>query len=176
MISRHLHRALFLAAVLIPLVLVSPRLASAQAVKGTLLGTITDAQGAGVPGATVTVTETGTNIARTAQSNASGNYVFTNLKDGRYRVGVEMPGFRKVQRDGVVVDVNTTVRVDVTLQVGQLTEEATVVAETPPLQTDRADTGRILESKQITEIPLSFNRNFQGLLVTVPGATRPFRG
>ena len=103
MSSRHLHRALVLAAVLIPLVLVSPRPASAQAVKGTLLGTITDAQGAGVPGATVTVTETGTNIARTAQSNASGNYIFSNLKDGTYRVGVEMPGFRKT--DGLAFDV-----------------------------------------------------------------------
>ena len=175
MSSRHLHRALVLAAVLIPFVLVSPRPASAQAVKGTLLGTITDAQGAGVPGATVTVTETGTNIARTAQTNGSGNYIFSNLKDGTYRVGVEMAGFRKTARDGVKVDVNTTVRIDLTLQVGQLTEEATVVAEIAPLQTDRADTGRILESKQITEIPLSFNRNFQGLLVTVPGATRPFR-
>jgi hypothetical protein len=147
----------------------------AQAVKGTLLGTVSDAQGGAIQGATVTITETGTNIGRTAETNASGHYVFSNLKDGVYRVVVEMPGFRKVQRAGVVVDVNTTIRADVTLQVGQLTEEATVVAETPPLQTDRADTGRILESKQITEIPLSFNRNFQGLLVTVPGATRPFR-
>src|SRR5258708_1020097 len=171
--SRALHGALVLGAVLIPLVLVSPRAASAQAVTGTLLGSVVDAQGAGVPGATVTVTETGTNIARTAQTNASGNYIFSNLKDGTYRVGVEMPGFRKTARDGVKVDVNTTVRIDLTLQVGQLTEEATVVAEIAPLQTDRADTGRILESKQITEIPLSFNRNFQGLLVTVPGATRP---
>jgi Carboxypeptidase regulatory-like domain/TonB dependent receptor-like, beta-barrel len=175
MSSRHLHGALVLAAALIPLVLVSPRPASAQAVTGTLLGSVADAQGAGVPGATVTVTETGTNIARTAQTNASGNYIFSNLKDGTYRVGVEMPGFRKMAREGVRVDVNTTVRVDLTLQVGQLTEEATVVAEVPPLQTDRADTGRILESKQITEMPLGFARNFQGLLVTVPGATRPFR-
>jgi hypothetical protein len=147
----------------------------AQAVKGTLLGTVSDAQGGGIPAATVTITETGTNITRTAQTNESGNYIFSNLKDGNYRVAVEMSGFRKVQLSGVVVDVNTTVRADLTLQVGQLTEEATVVAETPPLQTDRADTGRIIESKQITEIPLSFNRNFQGLMVTVPGATRPFR-
>jgi hypothetical protein len=136
---------------------------------------VTDAQGAGVPGATVTITETGTNIARAVQTNPSGHYIFSNLKDGTYHVGVEMSGFRKTAREGVRVDVNTTVRVDLVLQVGQLSEEATVVAEAPPLQTDRADTGRIIESKQITEIPLSFNRNFQGLLVTVPGATRPFR-
>jgi hypothetical protein len=173
--GRTLYWVLVLALIVAVLIMASPSASWAQAVTGTLLGTVNDAQGAGVPGATVTVTETGTNISRTAQSNSSGNYIFSNLRDGRYRVVVEMPGFRKSQRDGVVVDVNTTVRVDLVLQVGQLTEEATVVAETPALQTDRADTGRIIESKQITEIPLSFNRNFQGLMVTVPGATRPFR-
>jgi hypothetical protein len=149
--------------------------ARAQAVKGTLLGTVTDAQGAGVPGATVTITETGTNISRTAQTNTSGNYVFTNVKDGTYRVEAELSGFRKFVRDGVIVAVNTTVRVDVTLQVGERTEEVAVTAESPVLQTDRTDTGRLIESKQITEMPLSFGRNFQGMLITVPGATRPFR-
>jgi hypothetical protein len=147
----------------------------AQAVKGTLLGAVTDAQGAGVPGATVTITETGTNIGRTAQTNTSGNYVFTNLKDGTYRVEAELSGFRKFVRDGVIVSVNTTVRVDITLQVGERTEEVAVTAESPILQTDRTDTGRLIESKQITEMPLSFGRNFQGMLITVPGATRPFR-
>jgi hypothetical protein len=152
-----------------------PSLAWCQAVKGTLLGIVTDSQGAAVPGASVTVTETGTNIARTVATNQSGNYVFSNLKDGNYRVSAELGGFRKVIREGVKVDVNTTVRVDLTLQVGQLTEEVAVIGTTPPLQTDRADTGRLIESKQITETPLAFNRNFQGLLVTVPGATRPYR-
>src|SRR5688572_30500906 len=149
MISRVAARVAALAVAMVLLALVPPQASQAQAVKGTLLGTVSDAQGGGMPGATVTVTETGTNIVRTAQTNESGHYVFTNVKDGIYRVAVEMPGFRKVQKEGVVVDVNTTVRADVTLQVGQHTEEATVVAETPPLQTDRADTGRIIESKQI---------------------------
>jgi hypothetical protein len=173
--TSRLHWALVVTGILALLIVASPSASWAQAVKGTLLGSVTDSQGATIPGATITITETGTNIARTAQTNASGNYIFTNLKDGTYRVEGEMGGFRKVVRDGVVVAVNTTVRVDLSLPVGQLSEEATVLAEIPPLQTDRADTGRILESKQITEMPLSFNRNFQGLLVTVPGATRPFR-
>src|SRR6266849_3143074 len=156
-------------------VLLLPAPARAQAVKGTLLGTVTDTTGAGVPGATVTVTEVQTGISRSAATNASGNYTFSNLKDGVYRVEAELSGFRKTIRENVKVDVNTTVRVDLALQVGSLAEAVTVVQEAPPLQTDRADTGRIIESKQITEMPLSFNRNFQGLMVTVPGATRPFR-
>ena len=157
------------------LMLLLPVVAIAQAVKGTLLGTVTDTTGAGVPGATVTVTEVQTGISRSATTNASGNYVFSNLKDGVYRVEAELSGFRKTVHENVKVDVNTTVRVDLALQVGSLAEAVTVVQEAPPLQTDRADTGRIIEGKQITEMPLSFNRNFQGLLVTVPGATRPFR-
>jgi hypothetical protein len=168
-------RSLWAIATLAVAVALCPPSAWAQAVKGTLLGTVTDSQGAAVPGANVTVTETGTNITRTAQTNASGNYVFSNLKDGTYRVGAELSGFRKFVRDGVIVAVNTTVRVDVALQVGDLSEEFTVVGETPTLQTDRADTGRLIESTQITETPLAFNRNFQGLLITVPGATRPYR-
>ncbi len=155
--------------------LLLPALARSQAVKGTLLGTVTDSTGASVPGATVTVTEVQTGISRSVTTNASGNYVFSNLKDGVYRVEAELSGFRKTVHENVKVDVNTTVRVDLSLQVGTVTEAVTVVQEAPPLQTDRADTGRLIESKQVTEMPLSFNRNFQGLLVTVPGASRPFR-
>src|SRR5258708_19832204 len=113
--SRRLHRALVVAAVLILFVLVSPRPASAQAVKGTLLGTITDAQGAGVPGATVTVTETGTNIARTAQTNGSGNYIFSNLKDATYRVAVEMPAFATTPPHAVKGDATLTLPSHTTL-------------------------------------------------------------
>jgi len=90
-------------------------------------------------------------------------------------VSAELAGFKTVLRDGVKLDVNTTVRVDLSLPVGNLEESITVVEQKAVLQTDRADTGRLIESKQLTEAPLSFNRNFQGLLVTVPGASRPFR-
>ena len=152
-----------------------PATAAAQAVTGTLLGNVTDSSGAPIPGATVTAIETQTNISRTAISNESGNYIFSSLRSGTYTVNAEVQGFRKVVRENVRVDVNTTMRGDLTLELGQVTEAVTVSAETPILQTDRTDTGRLLESKVVTEIPLGFNRNFQGLLVTVPGATRPFR-
>ncbi|MEP7341552.1 MAG: TonB-dependent receptor [Acidobacteriota bacterium] len=148
----------------------------AQAVKGSLLGTITDANGAAAAGATVTITETRTNISATTAANSDGNYAFPNVKDGVYRIEATQQGFKKVVRENVVVDVNTTVRVDLNLPVGQVTESITIEAGAPPLlQTDRADTGRLLESKQVSELPLGFNRNFQGLLITVPGATRPSR-
>ena len=148
----------------------------AQAVKGALLGTISDTSGAAAAGATVTATETRTNISVNTVTNNDGNYVFANIKDGVYRVEATLKGFKKVVRDNVTVDVNTTVRVDLALQVGELTETVTIEAGAAAiLQTDRADTGRLLESKQVSELPLGFNRNFQGLLITVPGATRPTR-
>ena len=164
-----------LAAMLAATLLCTPSPAAAQAVTGTLLGNITDASGAAVPGATVTATELQTNTSRTTVSNETGHYTFSSLRNGTYSVTAELQGFRKVIRQNVQVDVNTTLRVDLTLELGQMSEAVTVAAETPLLQTDRTDTGRILESKMVTEIPLGFNRNFQGLLVTVPGATRPFR-
>jgi len=148
----------------------------AQAVKGSLLGTITDSGGAASAGATVTITETRTGISSNTTTNADGNYAFPNLKDGIYRVEATQKGFKKVVRESVIVDVNTTVRVDLDLPVGDVSESVTIAADAAPLlQTDRADTGRLLESKQVSELPLGFNRNFQGLLVTVPGATRPTR-
>ena len=149
---------------------------SAQAVKGALLGTITDSNGAAASGATVTLTETRTGITTTTTTNSDGNYVFANIKDGVYRIESSLTGFKKVARESVQVDVNTTVRVDLVMPVGQVTETVTIEASSAPLlQTDRADTGRLIETKQVAELPLGFNRNFQGLLVTVPGATRPSR-
>ncbi|MBK5295564.1 MAG: TonB-dependent receptor [Vicinamibacteria bacterium] len=155
--------------------LFTPSLAAAQAANGTLLGTVTDESGAAVPGVTVTATAVQTNIPRTGISNESGHYTFTNLPSGIYRVEGELQGFKKFIRDGVEVEVNSTIRVDVPLSVGELSETVTVLAESPTLQTDRTDTGRIIKGEQIAQMPLGFNRNFQGMIITVPGASRPFR-
>jgi hypothetical protein len=150
--------------------------AHAQAVKGSLLGTVSDPSGAAASGANITITETRTGISSSTTSNASGNYVFSSLQDGTYRIETSLKGFRKVVQEHVEVKVNTTVRVDVTLLVGEVSETVTVEAgQEPLLQTDRADTGRLLESKQVADLPLGFNRNFQGLMITVPGSTRPTR-
>lgn len=156
-------------------ILFLPVYAFAQVAVGTLVGSVRDESGGGVPGATVTATETRTNITRSVVSNAAGNYSFNNLAPGLYRVDGELVGFKKFTREGVEVSVNTTVRVEIVLAVGQLEESVMVTGEAPMLQTDRTDTGRIIESTQITQMPLGFNRNFQALLITVPGASRPFR-
>jgi hypothetical protein len=150
----------------------TPAVVHGQAVKGALLGNITDEGGLAVPGATVTITETSTNISYNTVTNDSGNYVFSNLKDGTYKVVGELPGFKKVIRDGVIVSVNTTQRVDLKMAVGAIEESVTVIGESPLLQTDRADTGRLIEAIHLQEAPLGFNRNFQGMWQVLPGALR----
>ena len=146
-----------------------------QAVTGTLLGTVTDPNNAVVAGATVAATEVGTNIKHTVATNESGNYVFDHLSMGTYAIEVERAGFKKILKTGVDVSVNNTTRADLQLEPGTVSEQVTVTATEAPLQTDRADTGRIIEGRQVAELPLGFNRNFQGLLITVPGSTRPER-
>jgi hypothetical protein len=164
-----------IASLVLTALLISPAPALAQAVNGALVGSLTDQSGLALPGATVTITETSTNISYSTTANESGYYSFPSLKDGTYKVVGELTGFKKVVRDGVIVAVNTTVRVDFKMDVGAIQETVTVSAESPVLQTDRSDTGRIIESKMVSDLPLTFNRNFQSLLITVPGATRPHR-
>jgi hypothetical protein len=152
-----------------------PAAANAQATRGTILGTITDQTGAAMPGVTVVATETRTNVSYDTVTNETGNFTFPNIPDGIYNIKAELQGFKTVVREAIRLAVNTSIRVDLALAVGELAETVTVSGETPLLQTDRTDTGRVLESIQVSAMPLSFNRNFQGMLATVPGATRPFR-
>ncbi|HKE57080.1 MAG TPA: carboxypeptidase-like regulatory domain-containing protein, partial [Pyrinomonadaceae bacterium] len=146
-----------------------------QAVNGSLLGTITDSNGAVLPGAKVTITEVNTNLSRSAVTNESGNYVFGNLDRGVYRIEIELTGFKKSIRDKVDVRVNNDTRVDLQLEPGEISQSVEVSATVPLLQTERADVGRQIETKQLQDMPLTFNRNFQSLLNLVPGATRAFR-
>ena len=143
-----------------------------QAVNATLLGTVTDSSAGAVANVKVTITETNTGISRTSQTNESGNYVFPDLPPGTYTVTAEQPGFKRASRVGIDVIVNTTERVDLVLEPGSTSETITVEAETPILQTERADTGRKLETVLTENMPLGTNRNFQNLLNIVPGTTR----
>ena len=156
----------------VAIAVLAPSAGYAQAVKGSLVGNVSDSANLAIPGATVTITEVNTNISYNTTTNENGYYVFSNLKDGTYRVVGELTGFKKTIRDGVDVPVNATVRVDLKMEIGAIEESITVVGDSPLLQTDRADTGRLIESVHLTEVPLGFNRNFQGMLITVPGALR----
>ncbi len=151
--------------------LVLCRLGYTQAVNGTVVGTVTDSTGGTVPQAQVTITDVNTNVSRSATTDASGYYSFPALPPSTYRVRVEKTGFATVQRPEVPVMVNSTVRVDVELAPGQVTQTISVESTIPLLQTDTAKTGSTLTSVQAEQLPLGTNRNFQNLLNLVPGST-----
>lgn len=146
--------------------------ANSQAVNGTVVGNVTDSTGAILPGAAVTITDIGTNTTRSITTDANGYYAFPSLPPGNYKVKVEKQGFATVERSGVPLAVNSTVRVDLSLQPGQVSETINVASTIPLLQTDTAKTGATLSAAQASQLPLGNNRNFQNLLNLVPGATR----
>ncbi len=142
-----------------------------QAVNATLLGTVTDATGAVVAGAKVTITEVNTGVSHTGQTNESGNYTFPDLPPGQYSVTVEMAGFKTQTQPGISLLVNTSTRVDAKLEPGNITEHVEVSGTAELLETDRADTGRQIETVLLADSPLGVNRNFQTLLNLAPGTT-----
>ena len=160
--------------VLFLLAMLCAGLAFGQAVNATLLGIVTDASGAVVPNAKVTITEVNTGVSRSGPTNESGNYTFPNLPPGQYSVTVEAAGFKKETRRDIGLLVNTTQRVDIQLQPGNVSETIEVTAAAPALQTDRADTGRNIDTMVVSELPvLVSNRNYQALLALVPGTSPP---
>jgi hypothetical protein len=165
-------RLLSMAVLLATVLLCSSTPVAGQAVNATLLGTVTDSSGAPVANVKMTITETNTGISRTSQTNESGNYVLPDLAPGTYKVTAELAGFKRESRADIDVIVDTTQRIDLVLQPGNISETVTVEAETPILQTERADTGRKLEAVLTENLPLGTNRNYQNLLNIVPGTTR----
>ena len=149
--------------------------ARGQAVNATLLGTVTDESGGVVAAAKITITEMKTSIVHMATTNDSGNYEVADLAPGQYEVAAEKQGFKKAVHSNVDVLVNTDTRINLVLQPGTAQETVIVSAEIPLLQTDRADVGQKIEERQAEDLPLGFNRNFQGLLNLVPGTTRAHR-
>jgi hypothetical protein len=148
-----------------------PTLVSAQALYGSVTGTVKDTSGATVPGATVSILNTQTALERTTVTNETGTYNFTNVVPGNYLVKVSLQGFKEFQQTDVPVTLGQVSRVDVALEVGALTETVTVASEAALLQTDKAEVNTQLKSEAITNLPLAQYRNYQSLMNLVPGAT-----
>src|SRR6267142_803149 len=136
--------------------------AFAQLQSGRILGSVYDPQRAGIPGATVTVTNLATNIARTVITDAQGNYVVTPLDPGTYRVSAEVPGFQKTVRDGLVLTVGQSARVELALDLSTLSTEVQVTAQTPLLNTESATLSQVITNEQIVDLPLN-GRGFHEL-------------
>jgi hypothetical protein len=150
------------------------RPAQAQTIRGTITGTVTDATGAVVPGVTVTVTQPATGISSSAVTNLQGTYTIVLLPPGTYVATVEQSGFKKHVRNGVAVQIAQTTRLDIPLQMGEMSEEVQVVGESPLVRSTTAELGQVIEMKQIQALPLN-GRFFQHLITMTPGAM-PFYG
>ncbi len=140
----------------------------AQSSYGSIVGTVTDTSGAQVPGAQVTVKNSGTNATQVTKTSGTGTYSLLNLNPGTYTVTVEMAGFKTTTRDQVDVTVGGTVRIDAALTLGNVSETVNVEAATAPLQTDSSSLGGVVEGRQVQESPLN-GRNVNNLLDFIPG-------
>src|SRR6266496_1890179 len=114
-----------------------------QSTYGSITGSVTDPSGAAITDAQVTLTNLGTAEKRTQPTGADGLYSFVNLLPGNYRIEVEKQGFKRITREPVVVQVQQSTKIDVALQVGQVSETVEVIAETPLLQSETSSLGQV---------------------------------
>jgi hypothetical protein len=142
---------------------------SAQSTYGSIAGAVTDASGAAISDANVTLTNIGTGEKRTQTTGNDGLFTFVNLFAGQYRVDVEKQGFKHFARTDVTVEVQQSTRVDVPLQVGQVSQIVEVTSETPLLQTESASLGQVVEQRKADELPLN-GRNIFNLIIISPAA------
>jgi len=126
-----------------------------QESRGTIFGNITDPQGAAVAGVSVTITNPETNSVKRTVSNERGYYEVPLLDPGNYSVTVESAGFRRFVRAGISLNVNSRAQIDIQLQLGSISEVVEVTAEAPLLETASASAGRVVDNRQIMELPYS---------------------
>ncbi len=146
--------------------------AYAQTTVAQLLGTVADASGAAVVGASVQLVNEGTNELRKAVSDSEGGYHFTQLPVGVYTLTVESPGFQKVTVTGIALKVDDRRREDVSLSVGEVTQEVTVAAAAAAVNSTNATIGEVITQKPIVDLPLN-GRNFLQLAQLTPGTIPP---
>jgi hypothetical protein len=154
---------------LLPVALVSP--AWAQIDTASVVGTITDQSGAVLPGVTVSATQSATQVTATAVTNERGQFLFPNLKVGRYTVAAELSGFKRAVQPDVVLSVQDRAEVNFQLAVGELSEEVVVTAESALLQTQSADIGNVVDERQVRDLPL-LGRRYSELAYLTPGVVQ----
>ncbi len=143
--------------------------AGAQAIYGTIYGTVTDSSGAAISNATITVTDESKGTTVKVTSNQSGEYTVPNLIPDAYDVKVTANGFGAVESHGLQVAADTSPKVDLQMKVGTASDTVTVTSAAPQLQTDRAEVGTVFNEKTVADLPI-VGRNFASLQLLIPGA------
>lgn len=161
----HLRSFLFLLAALA----IGSVLAPGQEVTATINGTVTDPSGRAIPGATVTATDLDRNVKTTAATNAAGTYSFPRLPVSRYSIRVEAKGFQAAVKPEILLVLNQVAKVDVQLQVGNVSQTVEVTTAPPILETESTNVQTLIDSRAIVSMPLS-TRNYGQLALMAPGA------
>jgi outer membrane receptor protein involved in Fe transport len=142
--------------------------AQAQNIFGSIVGTVSDSSGAVLPGATVTVTNVGTGEKREVAADGQGNYQVLSLPRGQYKIDIDSHGFKHFTQASVDVVVNQVTRLNVSMSVGEESQQVTVDAAPPIMQTDSASLGQAVTGKAVQTLPLN-GRNVLALVALVPG-------
>jgi carboxypeptidase family protein len=153
--------------------IILPSLLSAQTVTGTILGNVLDSSGAAVANAQITITNQDTGVVRGAASTGDGIYNVPSLQPGKYSVEAKAPGFSPAQVKDVVVNVGSNTRVDLTLQLGQVTQQVTVSEAIPAIETTSSEVAQVMDEQIIQNIPLNA-RDLQQLSVIQPGVQQTY--
>ncbi|MFN7928608.1 MAG: carboxypeptidase-like regulatory domain-containing protein [Blastocatellia bacterium] len=132
----------------------------AQEFRGSITGRVTEASGAAVPNATVTITNVATNTAASVTSDDAGGYSLLYLTPGSYRVTVEAKGFKKAVRENVEVRISDKLELGFTLEVGAVTDSVNITADAPLLEASSASAGQVVDQRRISELPLSDGNPF----------------
>jgi hypothetical protein len=169
MFAKSTHAALAAVLTALVTVLISTP-AAAQTPTGTILGSIKDAQGGVVPGATVTATNLGTQYSRTVVTDTAGEYAMRLLPVGNYEVAVTMPGFKNFTQSGIALEVGRNARVDVTIELGAVSETVSVVGDSPLVDTASSSLTRTVGPHEVLNLPL-VNRDLYQLLSITGGVT-----
>lgn len=140
----------------------------AQSPLGTITGTVVDSSGSRAPGTEITATQVGTNLTFKARSSEDGTYVVPNLPVGRYSLTAIAQGFKTFKRSDLVLEVSQRLRVDITLELGAITESVTVSGEPPRVQTEESALGTSVERQRIEQLPMN-GRNVFSLARLVAG-------
>jgi Carboxypeptidase regulatory-like domain len=174
MINERVSRSWLLLPSVLGLMVISAGLSFSQTqTTGTISGTITDATGAVIPGAKITLTNKGTGLSQTTTTNSAGYYVFPNLQAGTYDVSIEKEGFQRCVNTGVRLDPAGSVPLGCSMQVGEVTQTVEVQAQALTVQTEESKVSRVINDTQIKEMPVN-GRNFPTLLALQPGVVQAF--
>jgi Carboxypeptidase regulatory-like domain len=162
------HRLSFYLSICLLLMLFGIGQVYAQSFQSAVVGQVTDAAGAVIPGAKVTIIGEETGRTSIVMSGTDGGFTIPQLPPGQYELRIEATGFRRTTRRGLALEIGKTLRTNITLEAGEVNDTVTVTSDVPPINTDTSNKGEVIVQKQVQDLPLN-GRNFTDLALLVPG-------